>query len=52
MKKDAALATIPTIGFASHVHGEVINAARAAGMDEVLARSSFTLRLGDIIRDV
>lgn len=52
MKKDSALATIPTIGFASHLQSDVINAARDAGMDEVLARSSFTLRLGDIIRDV
>ena len=52
MKKDSALATVPTIGFASHMHSDVINAARAAGMDEVMARSAFTLRLGDIIKDV
>jgi PleD family two-component response regulator len=52
MKKDSALATIPTIGFASHLQSDVINAARSAGMDEVLARSAFTMRLGDIIRDV
>jgi CheY-like chemotaxis protein len=52
MKKDSALATIPTIGFASHVHSDVINAARQAGMDDVMARSAFTMRLADIIRDV
>jgi PleD family two-component response regulator len=52
MKKDSALAVIPTVGFASHVHGDVIAAARTAGMDEVLARSSFTLRLADILRNV
>ena len=52
MKKDSALATIPTIGFASHVQSDVINAARDAGMDEVMARSAFTIRLGDIIKDV
>jgi PleD family two-component response regulator len=52
MKKDSALATIPTVAFASHVHGDAINAARAAGMDEVLARSAFTMRLGDILRNV
>jgi hypothetical protein len=34
------------------VQSDVINAARAAGMDEVMARSAFTLRLGDIIKDV
>ena len=52
MKKDGALATIPTIGFASHVQSDVITAARDAGMDEVMARSAFTIRLGDIIKDV
>lgn len=52
MKKDSALAAIPTVGFASHIHGDVIAAARTAGMDEVLARSSFTLRLADILRNV
>jgi PleD family two-component response regulator len=52
MKKDAALATIPTVAFASHVHGDLIAAARTAGMDEVLARSAFTMRLGDILRNV
>jgi PleD family two-component response regulator len=52
MKKDGTLAAIPTIGFASHVHSDVMTAARDAGMDEVMARSAFTMRLGDIIRDV
>jgi CheY-like chemotaxis protein len=52
MKKDGALATIPTIGFASHVQSDVITAARHAGMDDVMARSAFTMRLGEILRDV
>lgn len=52
MKKDPALAAIPTIAFASHLQSDVINAARDAGMDEVLARSAFTMRLGEILRDV
>ncbi len=30
MKLDAALASIPTVGYASHVQVDVINAARAA----------------------
>jgi len=49
MKNDAALASIPTIGYASHVQVDVINAARAAGVDEVLARSAFTMQLPDLL---
>jgi CheY-like chemotaxis protein len=51
MKKDGSLAAIPTVAFASHLQSDVINAARQAGMDDVLARSAFTMRLGDILRD-
>src|SRR5712692_519317 len=47
MKGDPALASIPTVGFASHVQTDVIDAARQAGVDEVLARSAFTARLGE-----
>jgi PleD family two-component response regulator len=50
MKGDPALAAIPTLGFASHVQTDVIDAARAAGVDEVLARSAFTMRLGEILQ--
>lgn len=49
MKQEAALASIPTVGFASHVQTDVINAARQAGVDEVLARSAFTARLAEIL---
>ena len=49
MKKDAALASIPTVGFVSHVDGAVIAAAREAGVGEVMARSTFTQRLGEIL---
>jgi len=49
MKKDAALASIRTVGYASHVDVDTIDAARAAGVDEVLARSAFTMKLPDII---
>ena len=51
MKKDGALAAIPTLAFASHLQSDVINAARAAGIDEVLARSAFVMRLGEILRN-
>ena len=49
MKADEALASIPTIGFASHVLVDVIDAARAAGVDNVLARSAFTMQLPDLL---
>ena len=49
MHADPALASIPTLGFASHVHTEVIEAARRAGVDEVLARSAFSQRLPEIL---
>ena len=49
MRQDPALASIPTVGYASHVQTDVIDAARKAGVGEVLARSAFTLQLGDIL---
>jgi CheY-like chemotaxis protein len=49
MKGDPALASIPTVGFVSHVQTDLIDAARAAGVDEVLARSAFTARLAEIL---
>jgi PleD family two-component response regulator len=49
MKGDPALASIPTVGFVSHVQAELIDAARAAGVDDVLARSAFTIRLAEIL---
>jgi CheY-like chemotaxis protein len=50
MQADPMLASIPTVGFVSHVDGELINAARSAGVTEVLARSAFTMQLADILR--
>jgi PleD family two-component response regulator len=49
MKADAELGSIPILGFVSHVDGDVIAAARKAGIDEVLARSAFTARLAEIL---
>jgi PleD family two-component response regulator len=49
MKQDAALASIPTVGYVSHVDVAVIDAARAAGVDEVLARSAFAMRLAALL---
>jgi PleD family two-component response regulator len=49
MKADAALAGIPTIGFVSHVDTVTIEAARQAGVGDVLARSAFAQRLPEIL---
>ena len=49
MKGDPATTGIRTVGYASHVQTEVIDAARQAGVDEVMARSAFTARLAEIL---
>jgi len=49
MKEDPALASVPTIGYASHVQIDVINAARQAGVGEVMPRSVFTQQLAEIL---
>ena len=49
MKGDPALAGIPTVGFVSHVHTELIDAARRAGVNDVMARSMFAERLPQIL---
>jgi CheY-like chemotaxis protein len=49
MKEDPALAAIPTVGYASHVQTDVINAARQAGVGDVMARSAFTQQLAQIL---
>jgi hypothetical protein len=38
------------LGFVSHVQTDTIAAAKAAGIDDVLARSAFADRLSDILR--
>jgi PleD family two-component response regulator len=50
LKSDAALREIPTLGFVSHVHDDVIARARAAGIDQVLARSAFVNGLASILK--
>jgi len=50
MKGDPALRDVATLGFVSHVHADLIAAARAAGIDQVLARSAFVDRLGSILQ--
>ena len=49
MKADPALAAIATIGFSHHTQTEAIDAARRAGVGEVLARGAFFERLPDFL---
>jgi CheY-like chemotaxis protein len=49
MKGDAVLATIPIVGYVSHVDTQTIAAARASGVDEVLARSAFVTALPELV---
>ncbi len=50
LKADAATSDLRAIGFASHVHTDLMAAARNAGADEVLPRSAFAGRLADILQ--
>ena len=49
IKADPTLASVRTLGYVSHVDSATIAAARQAGVDDVLARSAFTARLGEIL---
>jgi CheY-like chemotaxis protein len=49
VKDDPALRDVHVLGYVSHVHSDLIEAARQAGIDEVLARSAFSERLGEIL---
>jgi hypothetical protein len=49
MKADPDLAGIRTLGYVSHVDNDTIAAARTAGVDQILARSAFVERIGDIL---
>ena len=49
IKQDPSLQHVRTLGYVSHVHADIIAAARAAGIDEVMARSAFSERLGQIL---
>lgn len=49
LKADPDLASVRTLGFVSHVDAATIEAARTAGVDQVLARSAFSDRLHEIL---
>lgn len=46
----ATRATLPIVGFASHVQTDLIKAARTAGCDHVLARSKFVEKLALVLQ--
>jgi DNA-binding NarL/FixJ family response regulator len=41
---------VPVVGFVSHVQADLVEQARKAGCDVVLARSAFSQRLPEILR--
>jgi CheY-like chemotaxis protein len=49
LRSDPGLANVPIVGFFSHVHAERARAARAAGCDQVLARSAFVQELPGLL---
>lgn len=49
LKADVATQGVRTLCYVSHVHADLIEAARAAGADDVLARSAFTQRLPELL---
>lgn len=49
LKDDPELQATRTLGYVSHVDSAAIESARQAGIDQVLARSAFVDRLGEIL---
>lgn len=49
IRADSALAGIRAVGFVSHVDAATIDAARQAGIDDVLARSAFASQLPQLL---
>jgi CheY-like chemotaxis protein len=49
LKSDAATRDIPLVGFYSHVDEAVRRAALDAGIDRVMPRSAFTVRLPNLL---
>jgi len=50
LKADPGIAATRTLGYVSHVQTDRIAAARAAGIDDVKARSAFASQLGEILQ--
>ncbi len=52
IKADPKFGTTQVIGFLSHVQTDLAAAAREAGCDVVLARSTFSQRLAELLKDL
>jgi CheY-like chemotaxis protein len=52
IKADAKIGATQVIGFLSHVQTDLAAAARAAGCDVVVARSTFSQRLPELLREL
>lgn len=50
LKRAPSTAEIPVLGYLSHVDFPLQQQARAAGIDQVVARSEFTSRLSEILQ--
>jgi len=50
IKADPLMGAVRTVGFVSHVQVELIDQARAAGVDQVLARSAFVNQLPQLLQ--
>ena len=49
LRSDAALRDVRTVGFLSHVQGDLALAARESGCDRIMARSAFTRDLPRVL---
>ena len=49
LKAEPTLTDVPTVGFVSHVHADLIQEARRIGIGEVYARSAFSASLPAIL---
>lgn len=50
LRANADWQSVPTLGFVSHVHTDLITRARALGIDQVMARGAFANALPQILR--
>lgn len=49
LHEDPQLGPVPTLGFVSHVHVDLVRQARALGIGQVMARGAFADALPDIL---
>jgi len=52
IKADAKIRATPVVGFLSHVQTDLAAAAREAGCDRVVARSTFSQKLPELLREL